>query len=208
MAAFAASVADNVGMDIPPSPDQFVLRFVASHDLTISCGCVPVDLNRRKVAILHDIASGIVQLPKGRKNIGEDLHNAAIRETSEETGITFEPLQLNISTRATPSKDTIKRYPNVSVSMNGLTDGVPNFEASAVCAFRCQNTLTFKLVFWFAAQGDSSQTPDNSKKEPWEQSLTLEWVDFEEAAERMTYIADGQVIEKVLTDIRETGYNI
>lgn len=162
-----------LGIDIEPSPDQFVQRFVASHNVTISCGCVPVDLDRRKVAILHDAVSGMTQLPKGRKNIGEDLHNAAIRETLEETGISFQPIPLNISTRATPTKDIIKRYPNVGVSMDGVTCGVPNFEASAVCAYRCHSTLTFKLVFWFAAQGASSQTPDNSKKEAWEESYVL-----------------------------------
>ncbi len=208
MASKAASAADNIESDILPTPDQFVQRFIASPNLMISCGCVPVDLNAKKVAIIRDTATKIIQLPKGRKNIGEDLHDAAIRETSEETGVPFVPLPLLISTRATPTRELIQSYPNVSSSMNGLTDGVPNCEPSAVCTFRCRSTFTFKLVFWYAAQGDSSMAPDSSKKEAWEESLELEWVDAREAASRMTDTADGQVIEKVLEDIRYSGYDI
>lgn len=208
MASSAASVADGVGRNIQPTSDQFVQRFVPSPDLMISCGCVPVDLKARKFAIIRDTATGIIQLPKGRKNIGEDLYDAAIREATEETGLPLLPLPLKISTRATPTREIAQAYPYPKITMNGLTDSVVNCEPAAVCAHRCRSTHAFKLVFWYAAQGDSTVTPDNSKKEAWEETLELEWVGVEEAAGRMTYTADGQVIEKVLADIRHSGYDI
>ncbi|KAJ6443922.1 NUDIX hydrolase domain-containingprotein [Purpureocillium lavendulum] len=84
---------------------EFTAVFHASQNLMISCGCVPVDPRRRRVAILYDPHTGITQLPKGRKNIGEDVAAAALRETREETGLVdFRALlPLRVATRATPT---------------------------------------------------------------------------------------------------------
>ncbi|KAJ2966238.1 hypothetical protein NQ176_g10242 [Zarea fungicola] len=123
-------------------------------------------------------------------------------------GIAVRALPLQISTRATPTKKMVETFPGISTSMNGLTDGVPNCEPAAVCAYRCRSTLTFKLVFWFAAEADSTDLPDYGSREPWEQTLEMEWVGAGEAAGRMTDVADGQVIDKVLADMRQSGYNI
>ena len=92
-------------------PSAFVASFHASQNLMISCGCVPVDPPRRKVAILHDPRTGITQLPKGRKNIGEDVADAAIRETREETGVLgFRLLPLRVATRATPTAEMLDEH--------------------------------------------------------------------------------------------------
>jgi hypothetical protein len=81
-------------------------QFTPSQRLVISCGCMPIDPQARKIAILRspyypspssspaadqsnpgagdeqqpgegDKVKYLVQLPKGRKNIGEDLLDAA-----------------------------------------------------------------------------------------------------------------------------------
>lgn len=203
----AASAADNVEHpDVAATVDQFTSRFVSSDNLMISCGCVPIDLKLRKIAILHDINTGVTQLPKGRKNIGEDLHKAALRETCEETGIQFDELPLRISTRATPTKEM--EAEGVPSHMAGITRGITNCEPSSVCVYRCESTLAFKIVFWFAAQGDSTSIPNSDTKEAWETNLKLEWVDAQVASSKMTFEADGNVIKKVLMDMRNSGYAI
>lgn len=185
-------------------PDDTTPRFSPSAELMISCGCVPVDPTLRKVAILHDTATGMTQLPKGRKNIGEDIHAAALRETYEETGIRFAPMPLLVRTRATPVEGTV----GDGTAPGDVTGDMMNCEPSSVCSYVCKGTGAFKIVFWYAAQGSALDEPDEGLKEAWEESLVLEWVDAREAAGRMSWEADGRVVAKVLDDMRASGYDI
>lgn len=191
-----------------PASD-FVAYCAPSADLIISCGCVPLDISARKVLLLHDAETGITQLPKGRKNIGETTHEAALRETYEETGIPFKPLPMKVPTRATPTEAMM---PQVRKTANGyaeeVTREIVNVEPSAVGYHRCSSTLAFKMVFWYAAVGDSTANPEDGTREPWEDQYSIEWVDAKDAAGRMSMPADGEVVEKVLQDARLSGYDI
>lgn len=172
----------------------------------ISCGCIAIDPSARKVAILRDTTDpSFCTLPKGRKNINEDLLAAALRETYEETGLCVEPLPLRVATRATPPAgmhlEKMSKNPDV-------TESVDNCEPTAVSMYPCGHTGAFKLVFWFAARGDSQAVPDEGTMETWEEHYKMEWVDARDAAGHMSFEADGQVIEKVLVDMRKSGYEI
>ncbi|KAK7422338.1 hypothetical protein QQZ08_009560 [Neonectria magnoliae] len=160
-------------------------RHYPSQHLIISCGCVPVDPVARKIAILRDTAYHVVQLPKGRKNIAEDLL-VATRATPV-PGMADEPA---------PGQDP------------ELTEGLLNCEPSSVSAYPCIYTGAFKIVFWFAAQGNFADVPVDGTKESWEEDVVLEWVDAREAAGMMSFKVDGDVIEKVLADMRNSGYDI
>ncbi|KAK2590229.1 hypothetical protein QQS21_012090 [Conoideocrella luteorostrata] len=191
---------------IPPT--DFLMRCAPSQSLMISCGCVLIDPLTRKIAILFDNSTSITQLPKGRKNIGEDIYAAALREAHEETGLSVQPLPLKIPTRATP---TVTMMHLVNKSPEGcpedVTSTVENCEPVAVCHHVCSSTLAYKLVFWYAAQADSTAVPAEGTMEAWE-DFQLKWVDARDAAGRMSMAADGDVIEKVLSDMRASGYDI
>lgn len=74
--------------------------FTPSDRQTVSCGTVAVDLRRGRILSLYNKKLGIAQLPKGRKRIGEDHIDAALRETLEESGIRVRPLPLKVWTRS------------------------------------------------------------------------------------------------------------
>lgn len=212
--------------------NQFVSRFIASENTLICSGCVTIDPKRHKVAFIHDAATGINQLPKGRKNIGEDIHAAALRETQEETGLTVTPLPLRAATRATPTEDMLREYvdpeeikqetteeeegwedvhEDTMASLpgaSGLTDWVQHCEPIGITTHLCEETLAHKVIFWYAAQADSTVPPHQDTRENWEQQYELKWVDAREAAKFMTFEADGQAIEKALSDMRRSGHEI
>ncbi|KAI1352703.1 hypothetical protein F5Y01DRAFT_303871 [Xylaria sp. FL0043] len=78
-----------------------------SDEIIVSCGTVTIskaeDPNP-KVLVVYNNRIGIYQLPKGRKDIGEGYLDAAIRETTEETGIAVCPLRLRFASRLTPPR--------------------------------------------------------------------------------------------------------
>lgn len=194
--------------------------FFPSHSFMISCGCIGIDIPRQKIAVLRDTStkpspplsgdssssssSSYIHLPKGRKNISEDLLATALREGYEETGVVFTALPLRVATRATP----LPTDGGGGGENPGLTTEVLNCEASSVATRLYADTGVWKMVFWFAAQGDSSVEPVLGTKEPWEEHHVLEWVDASEAAGLMTFEDDAEAVRKVLADVRRTGYVI
>jgi 8-oxo-dGTP pyrophosphatase MutT (NUDIX family) len=184
------------------------MKCVPSHALIVSCGCVIVDPTARKIAILQDPETNITQLPKGRKNINEEFAATALREAYEETGIRVTPLPLKIATRATPTEDMLHLVrKDEDGHPEDVTSAVPNCEPLAVCYHRCSSTLAYKLVFWYAAQGDSVLKRAEGTMEVWEH-FQVEWVDARSAAGTMTMAADGEVIDKLLCDMVASGYDI
>ncbi|KAK1853549.1 nudix domain-containing protein [Colletotrichum chrysophilum] len=180
-------------------------QFPSQHVL-VSCGTVPIDPVSRKIAVLRDIADNTVWLPKGRKEIGEDLLATALRETREETGLQVEALPLKVATRATPDPKLQGTFP---VGENAdVTDGLENCEASSVCVYPCVFTGALKIVFWFAARVDVEDVPRDVERVPWDENMRLEWVEAREAAGMMAFKADGEVVEKVLDDMQKSGYHI
>ncbi len=78
-----------------------------SDDIIVSCGTVTINKAEDpspKVLVVYNNRIGIYQLPKGRKDIGEGYLDAAIRETTEETGIAVRPLRLRFPSRSTPPR--------------------------------------------------------------------------------------------------------
>ncbi|KAI1181232.1 hypothetical protein F4777DRAFT_592909 [Nemania sp. FL0916] len=105
-----------------------------SDDLIVSCGTVTINKAEGphpKVLAIYNNRIGIYQLPKGRKNIGEGYLEAAIRETTEETGIIVRPLRLRFGSRSTPSRVVTAKEATVCGSENpspssGITRSLSN----------------------------------------------------------------------------------
>ncbi|OAQ99151.1 hypothetical protein LLEC1_02398 [Akanthomyces lecanii] len=151
---------------------------VFSDGFVISCGTVTVDLAASKVLLIRSRGTGECYLPKGRKDIGESLQDAALRETWEETGVHAHLLPVPITTRAT--------VPTATAAAGGrMTNGV------------------LKVIFWFVAAADSTATRDNGTQQEDEDFDAL-WVGWDEVRSTLTFEDDGQIAEAALVAAKAT----
>ena len=84
-----------------------------SSDLLIGAGMVVLQPSTEKVVLVHDSADDRWFMPRGRKDVGETIEQAAIREAYEESGYNAKFLPLFLPSRQ-PSA------PNVAKPRNGL----------------------------------------------------------------------------------------
>ena len=82
-----------------------------SDEFVLSSGTVPIDIHNGLVLLLYCRPKGEYMLPKGRKNVGETLEDAAIRETFEDqvssviySNISFAPMRKSLGTCITPNR--------------------------------------------------------------------------------------------------------
>ncbi|KAK2018270.1 NUDIX domain-containing protein [Colletotrichum eremochloae] len=174
-------------------------KFFPSHKFIISCGTVTVNMRTRSVLLVYNRRHRIYQLPKGRKNIGEDLLAAALRETLEETGIASRPVALRLRTRATPVGGP-QGAPEIS-------EDLVDTEPVAVCHYPDPASGVMKMVFYFVAEGSCDVTPEGWTSED-RVKFDVVWADVAEAADKLAFKEDGMVVEKALDDLRVSGYNI
>lgn len=145
-----------------------------SEAFVISCGTITLDPVERKVLLIRWNKNGEIFLPKGRKNIGECLEDAAVRETYEETGFRVAILPLRI-----PTANELNTEP-IAFSQR-LTDN---------------NTI--KLIFWFSAKGDSTATPESGTREEGEDFDPI-WVNLDSVIETLTFADDRRIAERLIS---------
>ncbi|KFZ01518.1 hypothetical protein V501_09956 [Pseudogymnoascus sp. VKM F-4519 (FW-2642)] len=155
-----------------------------SEAFVISCGTITIDPVEKKILLIQWKKNGEIFLPKGRKNIGESLQEAAVRETYEETGFRVTILPLQIPTLATP----------------GATVEQVNELNTEPIAFSQRLTVndTLKLIFWFSAQGDSTAAADVGTQEEGE-DFDPTWVDLDSAIESLTFADDRRVVKRFIS---------
>jgi 8-oxo-dGTP pyrophosphatase MutT (NUDIX family) len=207
------------------------MSFHPSEATTISCGTVTIDPAKQKVLLIWNKKLKIYQLPKGRKNIGEDMLSAAMRETYEETGVKATPLRLKIATRATPPSDHPPVADNTTRTGNGLepqqangngcraanspseacsceiTEGRLSTEFLGCCRYPDpQSSIpAMKVVFFFAGTADSTLPAGPGAPEEWEKLDTI-WTSTSEAATMLRFKAEAEIVKKALEDARRSGY--
>jgi ADP-ribose pyrophosphatase YjhB (NUDIX family) len=155
-----------------------------ASNFVISCGTVTLDLQQSKALLIRwqNPSGGIeLMLPKGRKNIGETLEGAALRETLEETGYRATLLPLPIPTLAT--SDGISKQNVLTTEPVSLTE-------------RYRGDVR-KIIFWFAAQADSTSSPQERVMQEGEDFEAV-WEDFTSVADLATHDSDRQVLMEVL----------
>ncbi|OAR02816.1 hypothetical protein LLEC1_00207, partial [Akanthomyces lecanii] len=102
--------------------------------------------------------------------------------------------QLPNATGAMPTVEMMSKYSTLTIGLNGLTEGFVNCEP---CSSASPDT----------GKGDSTDKPDEAQERPGKMALGWNGLRRDTAA-RMSAAADGRVIEKVLADMCNTGYDI
>ncbi|KAI3397815.1 hypothetical protein diail_10348 [Diaporthe ilicicola] len=167
-----------------------------STDFSICAGTVTFrgrGENSRVLVILNEkYTEDLWQLPKGRKNIGEDaLCSTAIRETYEETGYKVSLLAKNILTRATVAKGRqeppgpiFEAQSAEPVAMVHYTEPSPGLEGGPVT----------KVCFFFVATvRDDARRGANVQD--GDEVLEPYWLTCADAMERLTFGAERRALE-------------
>ena len=145
-----------------------------SEDFVESAGAVLTKLSTRQICIVHHRKRDEYLLAKGRRNIGESRHTAAIREGEEETGYRCRPLPVKMTTRAPPA-----------VELKFSRDEPIEYEDICEPFMVTHRTLKgngLKFIWWYAAAIDAEAIPGGG-----EAQFETKLLDFEEAVEVLAY---------------------
>lgn len=152
-----------------------------SEQFAISCGTVSVDVRKQLLLAIIYRRTGEYLLPKGRKDVGERLEQTATRETFEETGYPVTLLQLDVPSLATqPKSELASEHGNEPIAVTQRTTA----------------DQVLKIIFWYAAEVDSTTTKVENTQDENEDFETV-WISFDEI-ERLSFKHDQEIAAKVI----------
>ncbi|KAI0522190.1 hypothetical protein F5B22DRAFT_643212 [Xylaria bambusicola] len=126
-----------------------------SDEIIVSCGTVTINKAEGanpEVLVVYNNRIGIYQLPKGRKDIGEGYLDAAIRETTEETGIAVRPLRLKFASRSTPPRVTAATGAIVCGTEDPSTGVTSSLSNEMIGVNPDPATGAWRNIHWYAAK--------------------------------------------------------
>lgn len=184
-----------------------------TQSLMISCGTVTfdkADKKDRQVLLIWNNNTKAWQLPKGRKNVHEDLATAAIRETTEETGVVVQPLYLRFGTRFTMPTDTRgqedraftsrlrKRSTHAAEADSKADNGIVhllNRDVFFISQYPDPATGAMRHIYWYAARPEQGTVPDaklmGKEDVPM---MTARWFPPAEAVRRLKMTVEKEAV--------------
>ncbi|KAJ7274504.1 NUDIX hydrolase domain-like protein [Mycena haematopus] len=169
-----------------------------SHDFVVAAGCVLFRKTKDgglEICVLHDRNKDQWVLPKGRKDCGESIEAAAIRETFEETGYPCQLLPIRMPTRALAPG--VNAPDGVSV-LSGVTEPI-----AVVIRDMTAGGRGIKMVWWYIARATGAERVLGTQT-AWE-AYDAEWVRAEEAGERLTFESDRETVGRAVGIVRGDG---
>ncbi|KAI1654858.1 hypothetical protein F4813DRAFT_392369 [Daldinia decipiens] len=163
-----------------------------ADEMLVSCGTVTVDQadsTRPMVLVVYNKNIGIYQLPKGRKNFDEGYPEAALRETSEETGVAVQPLRLRFGSRSTPPRlvpvqTTARVKYGLEDKLTGITEAL---NKESIGSNPDPATGAWRHIYWFAAKplGDTRRDESRMTEEEDRNKFSTFWFSEAEAVSRL-----------------------
>jgi 8-oxo-dGTP pyrophosphatase MutT (NUDIX family) len=146
-----------------------------------------------QVCILYNNSNGRWILPKGRKDCGESIEAAAVRETAEETGYACELLPCRMPTRA-PEPD-INMVDNVRIRENTT-------EPFAVTIKDVREGTGIKVIWWYLTRVKSYTAERQEGTQTDSERFDSRWVGVEETAECLTSPEHREVLAKAVALVK------
>ena len=125
--------------------------------------------------------------------MGERLEATAIRETYEETGYTVELLPLQLTTLAT---------------LHGIDDvrsAIPGGTTEPVAVTQRMTQGVLKIIFWYAARGDSCAIREMNTTEQDNEKYDAVWCPMDEVTQLLTFHDDKTITARVIEAARGGG---
>jgi|SRR5882762_11043724 len=174
---------------------------IGSSDFVISAGCIlfrkSPSTNQLQICLLHNLSKdGKIdkwQLPKGRKDMGECVEAAAVRETFEETGYPCELIPLRMPTRAPPPNVNVKDVVRV---IDGCTEPV-------AVTVKDLGEEGCKFVWWFVGKVKGNATEKVEGTQTESENYVSQFFDADEAARRVTSDRDRHALKQGLAVMRD-----
>ncbi|KAF9013925.1 NUDIX hydrolase domain-like protein [Cyathus striatus] len=146
-----------------------------------------------QVCLLYHRKSGLWVLPKGRKDLGETIEAAAIRETFEETGYACKFLPVRMPTRAPPP--AINLHPDVVSTIDNA------IEPFSVTVRKTQNST--KIIFWYLTQLQSPDVQRSSDTQTDSEDFVSRFCEIEEALTLLTISEYTEVVKQAALLLQE-----
>jgi len=131
-------------------------------------------------------------LPKGRKDKGESIETAAVRETFEETGYPCELVPVRMPTRAPPPgmdvKDVVR---DISDATEPVAVTLRNLERQGC-----------KFVWWFIGRVKGNGTEKVEGTQTESEDYASEFFDADEAVKKVTFDGDRHALKQALVVMR------
>ena len=169
-----------------------------SSDFVVSAGSVlfreAKDTKHLQICILYHRTKQEYLLPKGRKDCGETVEAAAVRETFEETGYPCELLPCRMPTRAplpgVNSKDAVRMA-------DGITEPI-------VMTLRRSGDAKVKVIWWFATRikGNAVEKVEGTQTDS--EDFESRFFDAEEALSKLSFQSDRDVASQALAIVTDS----
>ncbi|KIP02358.1 hypothetical protein PHLGIDRAFT_79223, partial [Phlebiopsis gigantea 11061_1 CR5-6] len=166
-----------------------------ASDFLLGAGMVILQPSTSKVVVVYDEKNGYWFLPKGRKDVGESLEAAALREAYEESGYRAEFLPLSIPSNAPTPPSQRPRLLH------------PNTEPIYMSTHRWYRPQRYQprdasggeyLTFWYVGMipDDAQWHPDTGMQD--EKDYRAHLLEYQDAMEKLDGLrrVDGIVVQK------------
>ena len=164
-----------------------------SENFVLSAGAVVLNQAQSKVCLIQN-TKGEYFLPKGRKNVGESLEEAALREAYEETGFRCRLLPMAMPSRATPVTDSKRHIPDVVRVFERATE-------PAAISMRPGPDGNQKIIFWFIAVAEGTYEQDTQMEN---EKFRVNFYTFEDALKKLTFSTDKELTKAVIKLVKSS----
>ncbi|CAA7262029.1 unnamed protein product [Cyclocybe aegerita] len=163
----------------------------SSRDFMLGAGMVLIQRRTHKIVVVHETRKDYWFFPRGRKDVGESLEQAALREAYEESGYRaqFLPLINRTHQPTSPQVHDYDSYYNTEPVFMSLTSWRPRRRRNGTMERYGGEYLTT----WYAGMIEEDAVAETGTGMPDEQDYQSHVLPFDEA-ERLVFGVERQIL--------------